>query len=155
MGRSFYGITIKNLLPKILDKSRRKPKMIRVDKSTEFYSRSMKSWLQGNGIEIYSTHNKGNLGLLINDFNIKKVNNDKLDNIVDKYNNTYHRTIKMKSINVKASKYIGFEVKSNDEDPKFKVDDCIRISKYKNIFAKRLHPNWKIFMIQKVKNTVP
>ena len=55
---------------------------------------------------------------------------DKLDDIVNEYNNTYHATIKMKPIDV------------NDKDPKFKVVDHVRISKYKNIFAKRYTPNW-------------
>ena len=61
---------------------------------------------------------------------------DKLDDIVDEYNNTYHRTIKMKPIDVKDNTYINFEKEVNNKDPKFKVGDHVRISKYKNIFAK-------------------
>ena len=84
---------------------------------------------------------------------------DKLDNIVNKYNNTYHRTIKMKPIGVKDNTYIdSMEVPhSNDKDPKFKVGDNIRISKYKNIFAKGHTPNWseEVFVIKNVKHTVP
>ena len=67
---------------------------------------------------------------------------DKLDDIVDEYNNTYHRTIKMKPVDVKDDTYINFEKKLNDGDPKFKVGDHVRISKYKNIFAKGYTPNW-------------
>ena len=72
----------------------------------------------------------------------KNVYIDKLDNIVSKYNNTYHRTIKMKSVDVKDNAYIDFKKEVNDKDPKFKVGDHVRISKYKNIFAKGYTPNW-------------
>ena len=61
---------------------------------------------------------------------------DKLDDIVNEYNNTYQRTIKMKPDDVKDNTYINFKKDVNDEDPKFKVGDCVRISKYKNIYAK-------------------
>ena len=81
----------------------------------------------------------------------------KLYDIVKEYNNTYHRTIKMKPIDIKNNTYIDFEKKVNDKDPKFKVGDYVRISKYKNIFAKGYTPNWseEVFVIKKVKNTVP
>ena len=69
---------------------------------------------------------------------IKNVYIDKLDNIVNKYSNTYHRTIKMKPVDVKSSTYIDFNKEHNNEDPKSKVDDHVRISKYKNIFAKAM-----------------
>ena len=58
------GITITNVFQKILDESGHKPNKIWVDKSSEFYNRSMNSWLEGNGIEIYSTHNEGKSILL-------------------------------------------------------------------------------------------
>ena len=82
---------------------------------------------------------------------------DKLDDIVNEYNNTYHRTIKMKPVDVKDNTYIDFKKEVNDKDPKFKVGDHVRISKYKNIFAKGYTPNWseEVFVIKKVKNTVP
>ena len=82
---------------------------------------------------------------------------DKLDDIVDEYNNTYHRTIKMKSIDVRDNTYIDFEREVNDKDPKFKVGDYVRISNYKNIFAKGYMPNWseEVFISSKIKNTVP
>ena len=57
---------------------------------------------------------------------------DKLDDIVNEYNNAYNRTIKMKPVNVKDNTYIDFEKKVNDKDPKFKIGDHVRISKYKN-----------------------
>ena len=82
---------------------------------------------------------------------------NKLDDIVNEYNNTYHRTIKMKPVNVKDNTYIDFKKEVNDKGPKFKVGDRVKISKYKNIFAKGCTPNWseEIFVIKKLKNTVP
>ena len=87
----------------------------------------------------------------------KNVYFDVLDNIVNKYNNTVHRTIKMKPIDVKDNTYIDFKKEVNDKDPKFKVGDNVRISKYKNIFAKGYTPNWseEVFVVRKIKNTVP
>ena len=87
----------------------------------------------------------------------KNVYIDKLDGIVNEYNNTYHRTIKMKPADVKDNTYIDFKKEVNDKDPKFKVGDHVRISKYKNIFAKGYKPNWseEVFIIKQVKNTVP
>ena len=88
---------------------------------------------------------------------LKNVYIDKLDNIVNEYNNTYHRTIKMKPLDVKDNTYINIGKEVNDNDPKFKVGDHVRISKYKNIFAKDYTPNWseEIFVIKEIKNTVP
>ena len=72
----------------------------------------------------------------------KNVYFDVLDDIVDKYYNTYHRTIKMKPIDIKSDFYAEYYVNSNDEDPKFPVGDHVRISKYKKVFAKGYSPNW-------------
>ena len=74
---------------------------------------------------------------------------DKLD-IVNKYNNTYHRTIKMEPVDVLNNAFIIFGRESIDKDPKFKVGDNGRISKYKNIFAKGYTPNWseEVFIIK-------
>ena len=60
---------------------------------------------------------------------------DKLDDIVNKYNNTYHKAIKNKPANVKLNTYIDFDVGSNDKEPKFKVGDHVRISKWKNMYG--------------------
>ena len=86
----------------------------------------------------------------------KNVFIEKLDDIVKKYNNTYHTSIKMKPVDVKDNTYIDFKQEVNDKNPKFKVGDQVRISKYKNIFAKEYMPNWseEIFIIKKIKNTV-
>ena len=80
-----------------------------------------------------------------------------LDQIVNKYNNTYHRAIKTKPVNVKDNTYINFGKEVNDKDPKFQVGDHVRISKYKSIFAKCYTPNWseEVLAIKKVETTVP
>ena len=79
---------------------------------------------------------------------------DKLDDIFDKYNNTYPSTIKMKPDNMKTSTYIDSSKETKNKDPKFKNGDFLRISKYKNIFAKGYTPKWteEVFVI---KNIVP
>ena len=66
---------------------------------------------------------------------------DKLDDIVKKYSNTYHTSIKIKPVDVRNNTYIDFVKEINDKDPKFKIDDHVRISKYKNIFTKGYMPN--------------
>ena len=76
---------------------------------------------------------------------------------MDEYNNAYYTTIKMKPIDVKDNTYINTDKEINNKDPKFKVGDRVRISKYKNVFAKGCTPNWseEAFAIKKVKNTIP
>ena len=66
---------------------------------------------------------------------------DKLDGVVNKYNNTYHDTIKMKPVDAKSTTHINSSKGTNDGDPKSKIGDILRISKYKNIFAKGYVPN--------------
>ena len=87
----------------------------------------------------------------------KNVYIDKLDGIVNEYNSIYHTIINMKPVDVKNNTYIDFKKEVNDKDPKFKIGDHVRISKYKNIFTKGYMPNWseEIFVVSKIKNTVP
>ena len=154
----------------MLDESKRKPNKIWVDKGNGFRNGSMKSLLQNNDIEMYSRHDEGKSAIAERFIRIlknkdykcmtsvsKNVYIDKLDDIVNKYNNTYHSTIKMKPVDVKSNTYIDSSKEINDKDPKFKIGDIVRISKYKNIFAKGYVPNWseEVFVIKKVKNTVP
>ena len=82
----------------------------------------------------------------------KHVYIDKLDDIVNEYNNAYHSTIKVKPVDVKSNTYINFSKQINDEDSKFKIGDIVRISKYKNVFVKGYVPSWseEIFVITKV-----
>ena len=102
-----------------------------------------------NDIEIYSTHNEGK-SVVTERFIItlknkiykymtsvsKNVYIDKLDDIVNEYNNTYHSTIKMKPVDVNSNKYINSGKEIDNKDPEFKTGDIVRISKYKNNFAK-------------------
>ena len=130
----------------------------------QFYTRSMKSWLEKNDIEMCLTHNEGK-SVLAERF-IRTLKNkiykymasisknmyiDKLDGTVNKYYNTDHITIKMKPVYVKSNSYIDSSKETNDRNPKFKIGDIVRISKYKNIFVKSYTPNWS----EEVKNTVP
>ena len=87
----------------------------------------------------------------------KNVYFDVLDDIVNKYNNTVHRTIKMKPIDVMGDSYAEYNEDFNKKDSKFEIGDRVRISKYKNIFAKGYSPNCleKVFVVNEIKNTVP
>ena len=87
----------------------------------------------------------------------KNVYIDKLDDTVDEYKNTYLKTMKMKPVDVEDNTYIDFEKEVNDKNSKFKVGDYVRISKYKNIFAKGYMANWseEDFIISKINHTVP
>ena len=87
----------------------------------------------------------------------KNVYYDASDDIVNKYNNTVHRTIKMKSIDVTNDSFAEYNEESNKKDPKFKIGDHVKISKYKNILAKGYTPNWseEIFIISKSNIAVP
>ena len=80
-----------------------------------------------------------------------------LYDIVDKYNNTTHKIIKMKPIDVTDDSYAKYNEDFNKKDPKFKVGDRVGISQYENIFAKGYAPNWseEVFVVSKIKNTVP
>ena len=66
----------------------------------------------------------------------KNVYHDVLNDIVSKYNKTYHTTIKITPIDVKSDSYAEYSVDSNPKDPKFNIGDHVRIPKYKSIFAK-------------------
>ena len=82
---------------------------------------------------------------------------DKLEDIVNKHNYTYHSKIKMKPVDVKSNTYVNSSKEINNKDPESKIGEIVRISKYKNIFGKGHVPNWpeEVFVIKKVKNTVP
>ena len=145
------------------------PNKIWVDQGSEFYYNSFKDFLKISNIEMYSTYNKGKsvvaerfIRTLENRFSkhMTAISNnvyfDVLDDIVNKYNNTVHITIKMKPADVTSDSYAEYNENSNKKDLKFKVGDHVRISKYKNIFAKEYTPNWleEVFLVSKIKNTV-
>ena len=123
----------------------------------------VKRWLKDNDIELYSIHNKRKpvvaerfirtLETKIYKYMTsisKNVYIDKLDDIVREYNNTYHRTIRMKTVDVKDKTYIDSKEEVKDKDPKFKVGDLVKISK-------EYTPNQseEVFIVSKIKNTVP
>ena len=151
----------------ILKQSNRKPNKIWVDKGSGFYNAYFKKWLRDNDIVMYSTHNEGKsvvaerfirtLKSKIYKYMSSISKNVYIDKLDDEYNNTYHTAIKMKPADVKDNTYINADKEINNKDPKFKVGDHVGISKYKNIFAKGYMPNWseEVFVIKKIKNTVP
>ena len=163
------GVSIVNEFQSILNDSKRKSNKIWIDKESEFYNRSINSWSEKSDTEMYSTHNEGKsvvaerfIRTLKNKIHrhmtavSKNVYIDKLNDIVNEYKNKYHRTIKMKPVDVKDNTSINFGKEITDKGPKFKVGDCVRVSKYKNIFAKEYTPNWSevVFVTKNVKNTV-
>ena len=162
------GTSIVNAFQKIISEER-KPNKIWVDQGSEFYNNFFKDFLKINNIEMYSTYNEGKS--IVAERFIKTLKNkvfkhmtaisenfyfDVLDAIVNKYNNAIHKTIKMKPIDVTSDSFAEYNEDSNKKDPKFKVGDHVRISKYKNIFAKGYAPNWseEVFVINRIKNTV-
>ena len=160
------GVSIINAFQKRLNDSARKPNKIWVDKRSAFYNNSLKRWLISNDIKMHSIHNEGKSVVaerLIRTLKTKiykymtlvskNFYTDKFSDIVNEYNNTYHRKIKMKPADVKNNAYIDSNKKLNDKDPKFKVGDHARISKYKNIFAKGYTPPWyeEVFVIKKLR----
>ena len=147
----------------------RKPNKIWVDKGSKFYNSFFKKWLKDNDIKMYSIHNEAKSVVTERFIRTlktkiykcmasvsKNVYIGKLDDIVSEYNNTY-RTIKMKPLDVKDNAFIDFSKEVNDKNSKFKVDDHVRISKYKNIFVKGYTPNWseEVLLIKELKNAVP
>ena len=162
------GINIVNAFNKIIKQSNRKPNKIWVDQGGEFYNNVFEKWLSDNDINMYSTYNEGKSVVaerFIRTFKNKlykhmtatgkNVNYDVLDDVVNKYNNTEHSTIKMKPIDVKSNKRVYID-EHNEKDRRFKVGDRVRISRYKNIFAKG-YTNWskEIFIVDKINDTVP
>ena len=134
-------------LKKIISKGR-KPNKILVDQGSEFYNNSFKNFLKINNIEMHSTYNEGKsviAGRFVRTLKnkifkhmtaiSKNVYFDVLDNIVNKYNNTVHRTIKMKPTDVTDDSYVDYNEDFNKKDPKFKVGNHIRNSKYKKKFC--------------------
>ena len=163
------GTSIINAFKKRISEGR-KPNNKWVNQGSEFYNNSFKDFLKMNNIETYSTCNKANS--IVTERFIRTLKNkifkhvtaiskniyfNVLDDIVNKYNSTTHRTIKMKSICVMDDSYFEYNKYFNKKDHKFKVDDYVRISKYKNKFPERNTQNWseEVFVVSKIKNTIP
>ena len=126
--------SIVDAFQKILKEFDRKPNKLWVDKGSEFYNNSFKKWLKDNDVEMYSIHNEGKsvvaerfIRTLKNKIYkymtaiSKNVYIDKLDDIVNEYNNTYLRTIMIKPADVKDNAYIDFEKEVIDKDPNLKL----------------------------------
>ena len=160
------GITITNAFQKILKESSRKSNKIWVQKGSELYHRSMKSWLEKNAIGIYSTDNEGK-SLVAKRF-IRTLKNkiykhmtsiseniyiDKLDDMVNKYNNAYPSTIRMKLFDVKSNTYIDSSKKIMMKILNLKLMILLEHQNIKNIFAKDYVPNWskEILSLKKLK----
>ena len=160
------GISIFNTFDKIIKQSNRKPNKIWVDQGGEFYNHNFKKWLSSNDIIMYSTFNEGKS--VVAERFIRTLKNKLYkhmtatgknvyyDDIVNEYNNTKHNTIKMKPIDVGDNKRVYID-EHNEKYSRFKVGDGVRISKFKNIFAKGYTPNWstEILIINKISDTVP
>ena len=123
-------VSIVSAFQKILNDSDRKPNKIWVDKGSKFYNNSFKKWSKDNDTEMYSIHNQGKSVVDERFIRIfknkiykymtaisKNVYIDELDDIVNEYNNTHHRTIKMKPVDVKNNTYIDLDKEVNDKDP--------------------------------------
>ena len=156
-----------------------KPNKTGVDQGSQFYNRVFKKWLSDNDIIMYSTFNEGKsvvaerfIRTLKNKLykhmtaTGKNVYYDVLDDVVNGYNNTKHNTIKMKPKYVKndtgkssaiaCNKRVDID-EHNKKSARYNVGDRVRISKFKNIFAKGYTPNWstEIFIVNKINDTVP
>ena len=149
------GISILNAFDKIIKQYNRKSNKIWVDQRGEFYNNIFKKWFSDNDIIMYSTYNEGKSVVAERFIRTlksklhkhmtaigKNVYYDVLDDVVNKYNNTKHSTIKMKPIDVRDNNnkrvYID---EHNEKRSRFKVGDRVRISKFKNIFAKGYTPD--------------
>ena len=159
------GISCVKAFNKIIKQSGKKTNKIWVDQGGEFYNNVFKKWLSDNDIIMYSTYNERKsvaaerfIRTLKNKLykhmtaTGKNIYYDVLDDVVNKYNNTKHITINMKPIDVKDNNKRIYIDEHNEKDSRFKVGDRVRISKFKNIFAKAYTPNWstEIFIVDKI-----
>ena len=164
------GASIVKGFEKIVNQSGRRPNKIWVDQGSEFYNKVFKNWLKNKEIEMYSTYNEGKS--VVAERFIRALKNklykhmtaigknvywNVLNDVVEKYNNTINRSIGMKPKDVKSDKEAVYVAESSEKRARFSVGDRVRISKFKNIFAKGYTPNWskEIFVVNKIKNTVP
>ena len=164
------GISVTNGFNKIIKQSGRKPNKIWVDQVSEFYNHVFKRWLSRSNIIMYSTYNEGKSVVAERFIRTpknklyrhmtatgKNVYYDVLDDIVNEYNNTKHNTIQMKRKDVGNNNKRVYIDEHNEKRSRFKVGDIVRISKFKNIFAKGYTHNWsrEIFIANKINDTVP
>lgn len=176
--RSKNKQVVTDVFKSLLEKGR-VPKNLQTDLGTEFYNSDFQQLMQKYNINHYSTYStkkasiverlirtlKNNLYKLFSLQGNYKWCDSALENIVRKYNSTYHRTIgampndvnhENKDFFLKRYRTM-YSTKHNEKYRKFRVGDFVRISKYKGVFAKGYTPNWsaEIFKIDKVQNTNP
>ena len=164
------GISIVNAFNKMIKQSNRKPNKIWVDQGGEFYNNVFEKLLSDNDINMYSTYNEGKS--VVGERFIRTLKNklykhmtatgknvyyDVLDDVANKYNNTKHSTIKIKPTDVGDNNKNVYIDEHDEKYSRFKVGDRVRISKFKNIFAKGYTPNLssEIFIDDKINDTVP
>ena len=164
------GASVVKGFKKIVNELGRRPNKIWVDQGSEFYNKTFKNWLKDEGIEMYLMYNEGKS--VVAERFIRTLKNklykhvtaigknvywNVLDDAVEKYNDTINKSIGMKPKDVKINKKAVYVEESNEKSARFSVGNCVRISKFKNIFTKGYTPNWRkeIFVINKIKNTVP
>ena len=143
------GNSIVNAFKKIISGGQRKPNKIWVDQGNEFYKKSVVA-------ERFIRTLKNKIYKHMTTFS-KNVYIDVLNDIVNRYSNAVHGTIKIKAIDVTNDSYVEYNEYPNKKDPKFKVNDHVRISKYRSRFAKGYNLNWseEVFIVNEIKNTVP
>ena len=163
-----------NSFKDIFKKSKRKPKMIQSDEGSEFTNKQVQKFFNDNNIKWYHTYNRDIKCSICERFNrtiLNKIyknftlNNNTiwikdLNKLVKEYNNSYHRTIKMKPINASKKsnenivrKNYNFEI--INKKPKFSIGDKVRISLLKNTFEKGYTSNWseEIYIIDDLKSS--
>ena len=158
------GTSIANAFQKKITKGR-KPNKTWVDQGSQFCNQSFKDFLKGDNIGMYSTYNEEKYVVAERFIRTIKTKIHKymttfqkifiinvLDNIVNKYNNTVQKAIRTKPIDVTDDSYAEYNEHSNNKNPRFKVGDYVRISKYENIFAKGYTPNCsqEVFVINTI-----
>ena len=136
--KDIKGVSIVNSFQSILDSSKINPNKIWAGQGSEYYNTHFKKWLRENNIEMDSTNNEGKS--VVAERSIRTLKNkiykhmtaisknvyfDVLDDIVDEYNNTYHRNIKMKPIDAKSDSFAAYNEESNEKDSELKVGDHV------------------------------
>ena len=165
------GSTITDAFKNIITKSKRKPHRVWSDRGKEFYNSQMLNYLKQNEIEIYSTYsdlkavfierfNRTLIDLIKIPMYIQGTGNwlDCLQDSVEKYNNKKHSAIQMTPHQKSNSPNICYEnISKIKKEPKFKIDDFVRIPDKRNIFSKQSTTNWsrELFKIKNVNNTNP
>ena len=143
------GVNIVNAFQKFFNSSNRKPNKIWVDQGSEFYKNSFKDFLKINNIEMYSTYNQGKSvaaerfirtlkNKIFKHMTVvsKNVHFDVLDDIVNKYNNTVNRTIKMKPIDLTDHSYAKYNEDFNKKILNLKLVTMLEIQNTKTFLLK-------------------